>query len=94
MGRKLSKFLEGEVTTLISINCNVHVYSKSMPVEFEDSRLKFTVYENNLPNCVIVDDRQMWISSDFGFQYDSGLTTCIEHPELIKQFKQILFKNT
>jgi len=59
---------------------------------FDKSDVKFTQYEYNLPNCVIIDDRQMWISSDLGFDFDTGLTTRIDHPELIKQFKKILMQ--
>lgn len=94
MGGKLKKFLDDRVTNLLVNNCSVHIYSQYPLQRIQDKNLKCTIYENNLPNCVIVDDRQMWISSDYSFESNKGLTTCIEHPELIKQFKSLLLQNS
>jgi len=93
MTSTVKPFLQQYITRLIGEKCKLHIYSRDKMQLFAKTNIQFTQYEYNLPNCIIIDDCQMWISSDLSFDFDTGLTTRIDHPELIKQFKKVLLKD-
>lgn len=93
MTSKVKPFMQRYLEKLVSNNCEVHVCSNEKLQLLDKSPVSFTQYEYNLPNCIIIDDQQMWLSSDLSFEADRGLTVRIDHPEIIKQFKKMILEN-
>jgi superfamily II DNA or RNA helicase len=68
----------------------VKICAQTPRVESLNQQIQWTQYDHNLPNCVIVDDHQLWLSADAGFAYNRGMTVRLDHPELIRNFKRMI----
>lgn len=80
---KLKPYLRRLAEQVISRGGVAQICAQTPRVESLNQQIKWTQYDHNLPNCVIVDDRQLWLSADTGFGYNRGMTVRLDHPELI-----------
>jgi superfamily II DNA or RNA helicase len=89
---KLKSYLKQLVQRVIGAGGEVQIYTQAKRDESLSKAVKWTQFDHNLPNCVIIDERQLWFSADSGFGYDRGMTIRLDHPELIQNFKKMLIQ--
>lgn len=87
---KLKPYLRRLAEQVVNRGGVVQICAQTPRAESLDRRIQWTQYDHNLPNCVIIDDRQLWLSADAGFGYNRGLTVRLDHSELIRNFKQMI----
>ncbi|WP_243674011.1 DEAD/DEAH box helicase [Lentilactobacillus kisonensis] len=91
---KLEPFLQTEVLKDVPQDTKINILTNKVTAEekqqFNRKSITYSLYDRNLPNCLIVNNQQMWLSSDLGFSRNSGITIRINQPELIKQFVGML----
>lgn len=87
---KLKPYLRRLVQQVVTRGGKVQICAQTPRESTVDQQVSWTQYEHNLPNCVIIDDHQLWLSADVGFGYDHGMTVRLDHPELIQNFKQMI----
>lgn len=87
---KLKQFMLKIISHACESNINVHVCSQVKSELSVSNHILWTLYDYPLPNCIIIDDSQLWLSADLCFNADNGMTVRLDHPELIKQFKSVL----
>lgn len=88
----LKKFIKSIISDLLSYDCKINICTQYETPDFNNRNVEVTKYAYNLPNCIIIDDSEMWVSSDIGFELDRGFTTRIDHSELVKQLKNMILK--
>lgn len=93
MTAKLKPFLRQLIREVVTQGGTVDILSQSTE-EGLSADINLHRYEYNLPNCIIIDEKQLWISADNGFNYNHGIAFRIDHPELIRSFKQMLIQTT
>lgn len=89
---KLRSYLKQLVQRVIDAGGEVQVYTQVKRDESINEAVRWTQFDHSLPNCVIIDERQLWFSADTGFGYDRGMTVRLDHPELIRNFKKMLIQ--
>ena len=90
MAPRLKPFLTTLIENAAARGCNVRLETQTEPELTHSAQIEVTQYADNLPNCIIIDNRQLWLSADLGFAFNRGMTFRLDHPELIKQFKAML----
>lgn len=89
----LKPYLRQMVEAAVSRGCEVHLYTQKvdeLSVLLNNSNFHLIKYTRELLNYVIVDNCQLWMSSDKNFDYNRGMTIRLDHSELIKQFREII----
>ncbi|MCH4163726.1 MAG: DEAD/DEAH box helicase [Lentilactobacillus diolivorans] len=93
---QISKFILEQVLMHSNEQCKINILTNEI-TSYQKELLKkyhvlYTRYDRNLPNCLIVDKDQLWLSSDAGFNQNKGITVQLNQPELAKQFVRMLFQ--
>lgn len=52
--------------------------------------IEYTLTENNMPECILIDNQKLWLCSDKGFNSNKGIAICITSPDIIHGFKKII----
>ncbi len=91
---KLSKFILNQVLAAAMEDAQIQIITNQLTPQ-QSTKLKkmhvsVTLYDYRLPTCCIFDHRKMWLSSDPGFDYNSGIAIWVKHPELSRQFGEML----
>lgn len=93
-GNQFKFFIPDIILPTISINNEVRLLSNSFSPMIKGLLKKlnasYTSYDQNLPNCLVLNNKQIWISSDVGFDRNTGITICIDQPQLVSQFVKML----
>ncbi|WP_461218594.1 TOTE conflict system archaeo-eukaryotic primase domain-containing protein [Lapidilactobacillus salsurivasis] len=91
---KLTSYLRRLANDVIAGGGVVQICTQTPRDQLVAVQAEWTQYDHNLPNCVIVDERQLWLSADGGFSFNKGMTMRLDHQELIRQFKRMLLETT
>lgn len=90
----VNQFLTQRLIAGLPIECHILIMTHRsnanavLPVDNRNIDLNF--YDQNLPNCLIIDDNELWLSSDPGFRNNTGITIRIRQKELVTQFAKML----
>ncbi|MFD1125309.1 DEAD/DEAH box helicase family protein [Lentilactobacillus raoultii] len=94
---QLSNFVLGKLLASSNEQVQIHILTNyltdSQRKQFEDQKIRYTLYDNNLPTSLIINQDQLWLSSDKGFRNNSGMTVRMAQPQLVKQFTKMLLRS-
>lgn len=89
----LKPYLRQMIVAAVSRGCEVQLCTQEahgLSELLRNSKFRLIKYTRNLVNYVIIDNHQLWMSPDSSFDYNRGMTVRLDHPELIKQFKEMI----
>lgn len=52
--------------------------------------ISYTLSVDNMPECILIDNRELWLCSDKGFNSDKGIAVCITSSDTINGFRRII----
>ncbi|MFD0896413.1 DEAD/DEAH box helicase [Loigolactobacillus binensis] len=92
---RLSSFLVKDVLLKLPKAALVTVISNKLdPAQQEQLRAFDNVtqilYDHNLPNCIVMNEQVLWISSDIGFRQNRGVALRAENKTLVRQFVHLI----
>lgn len=87
---KLKPFTREMVGRLTNQDVIVQICTEEQLPEQVGAQVRWTQFEYGLPNCIVVDEQQLWLSADQGFDSNNGMTVRLDHPELIHAFKKMV----
>ncbi|WP_204122968.1 DEAD/DEAH box helicase [Lacticaseibacillus mingshuiensis] len=90
---RAGRFLQARLENSLMPECTAEVYTQfepTLPIS-ANSHLHLAAFA--LPNCVVIDGRQLWISIDAGFENNRGMTIRLDHPELVSQLVKMMADN-
>lgn len=64
--------------------------SASYGKRLQDESISYTLTENSVPECILIDDTELWLSSDKGFNSNRGIAICITSADTVNGFKKII----
>lgn len=92
---RLNSFIRDDIipkTVSKKITMLLNSISASDKTLLRKTGVKYTLYDQNLPNVLVINKAQMWLSSDLGFSKNTGITVCINQPQLVEQFIKLLLQ--
>ncbi|GAF36216.1 putative helicase [Lentilactobacillus farraginis DSM 18382 = JCM 14108] len=91
---KISGFILNNLLEKVNDRLQIRVLTNKVTSfqkrQFLDRGVSYTLYDQNLPTCVVIDQKQLWLSSDIGFKNNTGIVVQINQPQLVKKFLEML----
>lgn len=91
---RLSDFLMKKVLEAVNNQSQIQILTNEMTSyqkgQLNYRKISYSFYDQNLPTCLVIDEKQLWLSSDIGFKNDTGITVQMNQPQLAKQFIKML----
>lgn len=90
--KSMTRFIYWEIIYKMKDACTILLNKISEPYnkKLQKSDISYTLTEKVLPECILIDDGELWLSSDKGFNSNKGIAICITSPDTINGFKRML----
>lgn len=88
----LSPFLLWKLIYKNKDHCTVVLHSLSdfYQEKMQSASVSYTLTDNNIPECILFDNKELWLCSDKGFNSDHGIAVCISSPDTVAGFSKII----
>ncbi len=88
----LSPFLLWKLIYKNKDHCTVVLHSLSdfYQKKMLSASVSYTLTDNNIPECILFDNKELWLCSDKGFNSDNGIAVCISSPDTVAGFSKII----